>query len=116
MNSPTFGEKLRELREAKDISLRELAKRIEVSAPFLSDVELGRRFPAPDKLAALARELGIKVAELKQYDPRDEADNIKKMMFANPAAGAAFRTVASRLKDGMSPEEIVSRLSGKKAK
>lgn len=39
----TFGELLTFLREQKDITLRELARGIGVSAPFLSDVEKGRR-------------------------------------------------------------------------
>ena len=44
--SITLGKKLRELRERAGLSLREVAKAAKVSAPFLSDVELGRRFPA----------------------------------------------------------------------
>lgn len=39
----TFGELLAFLREKKDVTLRELARGIGVSAPFLSDVEKGRR-------------------------------------------------------------------------
>lgn len=39
----TFGELLTYLREQKDVTLRELARGIGVSAPFLSDVEKGRR-------------------------------------------------------------------------
>lgn len=116
MNNITFGEKLRQLREEKDISLRELARRIGVSAPFLSDVELGRRFPTSDKLEMLARELDVDVDELKKHDFRDEADAIKKMMFANPAAGLAFRTLASQIKDGVNPEEILKKIAPKKQK
>ena len=39
----TFSELLTYLREQKDVTLRELARGIGVSAPFLSDVEKGRR-------------------------------------------------------------------------
>lgn len=39
----TFGEYLTAKREEKDITLRELARKLEVSAPFLSDVEKNRR-------------------------------------------------------------------------
>lgn len=35
----SFGEFLTQLRELKDVTLRELARKIGVSAPFLSDVE-----------------------------------------------------------------------------
>lgn len=39
----SFGEYLAYLRELKNVTLRELARQIGVSAPFLSDVEKGRR-------------------------------------------------------------------------
>lgn len=42
-SSKTFGEMLTMLREQRDVTLRELARGIGVSAPFLSDVEKGRR-------------------------------------------------------------------------
>lgn len=112
----TFGERLRELRDGKDFSLRELAAKIDVSAAFLSDVELGRRFPSEDKLALLAKELGVDIEELRRHDFRDEAESIKKMMFASPAAGLAFRSVAQQLKNGTSPEEILKRLGRGKEK
>jgi predicted transcriptional regulator len=38
-----FGEKVRGEREAAGVSLREMARRMELSAPTLSDLELGRR-------------------------------------------------------------------------
>jgi len=107
----SFGERLRQLRDEKDFSLRELADKIGVSAAFLSDIELGRRFPAEDKLVALADALSVDVAELKKYDFRDQAEEIKKMMFEDATAGVAFRTIAQELKRGnISPEEIVDRL------
>lgn len=38
-----IGLAMRRLRESKEISLRALARRLEVSAAYLSDLELGRR-------------------------------------------------------------------------
>ncbi|HEV2435981.1 MAG TPA: helix-turn-helix transcriptional regulator, partial [Verrucomicrobiae bacterium] len=52
--SITLGTKLRALRERAGISLRALAKDAKVSAPFLSDVELGRRFPKDETLMLIA--------------------------------------------------------------
>lgn len=43
--SITFGEFLSQLREKHDVTLRELARKIGVSAPFLSDVEKNRKAP-----------------------------------------------------------------------
>ncbi len=42
----TFGQSLRACRQAADLSLRELARRCKISAAYLSDMELGRRFPS----------------------------------------------------------------------
>ena len=110
MNNLTFGEKIRQLREGLDLSLREVASKIDVSAAFLSDVELGRRFPSADTLTLLAKELRVSAEELQKYDFRDEAESIRKMMFADPVAGLAFRTVAEKIKKGLTAEEILKKL------
>jgi transcriptional regulator with XRE-family HTH domain len=114
VNTLTFGEKIRKLREDLDLSLRTVAEKIGVSAAFLSDVELGRRFPSADKLKLLAKEIKISAEELSQYDFRDEAENIRKMMFSDAAAGVAFRTVAEEMKKGVTPEEIMKLLAKKR--
>ena len=111
MNTTTaFGARLRELREQKNISLRELAKKIGVSGAFLSDIELGRRFPSQDKIDLLAKEIGVLAEELRQYDFRDEAETIRKMMFSDPKAGMAFRTLKDKLTRGANPQEIMDKL------
>jgi ribosome-binding protein aMBF1 (putative translation factor) len=47
------GEEMRRVREASKLSLRETAKRLGISAPFLSDMELGRRHPSVNWLRKL---------------------------------------------------------------
>ena len=66
----SFGEKLRELREDRRMTLRALARAADLSAPFLSDVEHGRRVPSPEKIDVLARELGVPDEVLHALDPR----------------------------------------------
>lgn len=110
MNTTAFGSYLRQIREKKEISLRELAKKIGVSGAFLSDIELGRRFPSADKIELLAKELKVSLEELQKYDFRDEAEEIRKMMFADPRAGMAFRTLKTKIQEGASPEKITERL------
>lgn len=44
LDKETFGLCLRQLREDADISLREMARQLELSAAFVSDCELGRRY------------------------------------------------------------------------
>ncbi len=110
-NSNAFGTRLRQLREERNISLRDLAKKLRVSAPFLSDIELGRRFPAADKLELLAREIGVPIQEFTDLDFRNEAETIKNLMFADPEAGMAFRTIARQMQQGRSAKDIISKLS-----
>ena len=56
----TFGEYLKHKREERQMSLRELARRLELSTPFLSDVENNRRAPlTEERLATLADVLNL---------------------------------------------------------
>lgn len=98
--SKTLGEVIRELRDKKDMSLRELATKVEVSAPFLSDVEYGRRYPSDAKLERLAEVLGTSLSELKKYDHREVYASIKRLIQSDPTVGLAFRTTAEQLKSG----------------
>lgn len=96
----TFGERIRELREQKDLSLRELSKIVgEASAAFLSDVELGRRFPSDKTLASLAAALGTTIEDLQHYDTRPPMERLRRIANANPALGFAFRRMAELPQD-----------------
>lgn len=107
----TLGERIRELREENDFSLRELAKKAGLSAPFLSDIELGRRFPADDKLALIANVLGTTMESLQEYDSRPPIEEMKRMAKENPALGVAFRKMVD-----MPHEDILKLLDGKPEK
>ena len=51
-----FGEFLQKKREAKQITLRKMAEMLKMSAPYLSDIEKGRRHPPEmDKLDLIAQ-------------------------------------------------------------
>lgn len=100
----TLGDRIRELRNKKDLSLRELARKLEISAAFLSDIELARRYPAPDGLRTMARELGTTVEDLKSYDNRPPVQELRKMASTDPAVGIALRKMVDRQ---VSPEEII---------
>jgi len=59
-NTTTFGEFLQRKREESRITLRKLAELLNFSAPFLSDVEKGRRNPPElSKLEQIADILGL---------------------------------------------------------
>jgi len=101
----TLGQRIRELRAAKDLSLREFAKKLGgLSAPFLSDVELGRRHPSDKVLAEMARVLGTTVDDLRSHDTRPPFDDLKRLATSNPAYGLAFRKV---IDEQVSPEDLM---------
>ncbi len=105
----TLGERIRELREKRDWSGRELAKKLKVSAPFLSDIELGRRFPSDDVLERLASFLETTADDLKKYDARPPVQELKRIAANNPAMGFALRRVIDQ---GVSPEQLLTFLEG----
>lgn len=113
----TLGEKIRELREKKDMSLREFGRRLNNQAPtsaaFLSDVELGRRFPTDKLLAIIADVLGTTFEELKQLDARVPVNELKKLAHQEPAFGLALRRVVD---EQISAEELNSLLNKVKSK
>ena len=114
MTAKTLGEAIRELREKADISLRELAKQVEVSAPFLSDVELGRRYPSDDVLAKIAGLLKVEVEEFKKFDHRESVSDFKRMLENNPTLGLAFRTAVTDVISGkMTADDLAKKLGRK---
>lgn len=68
----SLGEAIRQLRELRGLTLRELAASVGVSAPFLSDLEHNRR--RTDKLDAFARALSVDADLLKRLDRKLPAE------------------------------------------
>ncbi len=105
-----LGSYIRQLREDADYSLREFARRINVSAPFLSDIELGHRYPSDEVLEKIAQVLSVEVDELKKHDVRVPVKELKELIDQNPIYGFAFRKLAEKK---ISPEELL-KLANKK--
>jgi transcriptional regulator with XRE-family HTH domain len=101
--SATLGERIRQLRDEADLSLRELAARAKISAPFLSDIELGRRFPSQETLAAIARELHADVEALQHYDHRPIIEEVRTRTSDDPAYGYMLRQL---LDEYRTPEDL----------
>jgi transcriptional regulator with XRE-family HTH domain len=59
-----FGRNLKEIREKKGISLRDLALEADLSANTISEIELGKRDPRMTTVVKLASALGIDPADL----------------------------------------------------
>lgn len=68
--SINIGERLRELREARNISMRSLAARSGLSANALSMIERGRASPSISTLYKLADALGVSITSFFETDPQ----------------------------------------------
>jgi transcriptional regulator with XRE-family HTH domain len=58
---PAIGEKLREARQGRQMSLRELASKADISASMLSQIETGKVFPSVRSLYDIATVLGVTI-------------------------------------------------------
>src|SRR4249919_1443238 len=63
-----IGPRVRALREAMDLSLRDLADRSGVSAPMLSQVERGETSPTLSVAARIAGGLELRLSQLLRLD------------------------------------------------
>ncbi len=106
-----MGQRLRELRERAGLSLREVAKAANISAPFLSDVELGRRFPTNETLALIAEKLRTPADDLKKHDYRSALADLKRLAESNPSLGSAVRFLVDQVQSGdLSADELAAKL------
>lgn len=65
---PPFGERIREERARRGVSVRGLARDVGVSASLISQIETGRSQPSVSTLYAIVTALGISIEDL--FDPR----------------------------------------------
>jgi|ERR1700730_5911670 transcriptional regulator with XRE-family HTH domain len=105
-----LGQRIRELRDERDLSLRELAKKLDCSAAFLSDIELGRRYPSEKNLKDLARILNVPFDELKAHDNRPPIEEMKRLSASDPLYALAFRTMIDR---NISAEDLLKMAQSK---
>jgi transcriptional regulator with XRE-family HTH domain len=81
-----IGPRVRALREAMRLSLRDLAERSGVSAPMLSQVERGETSPTLSVAARIAGGLGLSLSQLLRLD---EGGSVTVVRARERAAGGA---------------------------
>jgi len=93
----TLGQRIRELRDEKDFSLREFADKLGgVSAAHISDIELGRRYPSDELLKKMADKLDTTVDDLRSYDSRAPVEDLKRMSESDSTFGFALRKLVDK--------------------
>lgn len=63
-----FGLKLKQLRQEKNMSFKDLAKSAEMSVSYLNEIEKGKKYPKKDKIDALASALNVESDELTSLE------------------------------------------------
>ena len=95
MDLQDFGRRLRELRDAQGIGVREASRRSEVSNPYISQIERGERRPSPGILRRLAPVYGVPATKLleeldhlekpqTQMSERDDVERAFQFVLADP--------------------------------
>lgn len=90
----TFGERIRELRKAKNLTLRDVAAKVKVSFTYVSKIENHKldfgEYPSEELIRKLAKVLGGDVDELLLLAEKIPED-IRQRVLARPDA---FRKIA----------------------
>jgi len=71
----SIGQQLRAARLGMGVSVREMARRVDVSASFISQLELGKTMPSVGTLYSIASELGVSLDELMRTTQPGSDDN-----------------------------------------
>jgi transcriptional regulator with XRE-family HTH domain len=104
-----LGQRLREAREQKNIGLRELARRLGVSASLISQIETGKTEPSINTLFAMVSELELSVNEIV-FDARQESDRPQVTGAAQaPNGGRSARRGAATSEPLEAPDSPVVR-------
>jgi transcriptional regulator with XRE-family HTH domain/mannose-6-phosphate isomerase-like protein (cupin superfamily) len=95
-----MGDRLREVRQARGLSLRSLAERLGVSPSLISQVETGRAKPSVSTLYAIATELGISLDDLLFIDARATGSGV------DPGTNGGSRSAAESAAPGSSDDGL----------
>jgi transcriptional regulator with XRE-family HTH domain len=95
-----LGDKIKELRDEKRISIRELGRRTDVSGMHISNIEKGKMNPSPELVTKIAAALDGNLDELLHLADRVDPE-VVDVIQKNPQAVPSFLRSAKDL----SPEE-----------
>jgi transcriptional regulator with XRE-family HTH domain len=101
--SDGLGPRLRQARERNSITVRDLARRINVSPSLVSQVERGRAMPSVGTLLAIANELGLDIGALFKPGAQRYAHGLQAA--ANPVQRRGSRK-AIRMASGVRWERL----------
>ena len=98
----TLGQQIRDARVAAGLSLRALARQLEVAPSYMNDIENDRRVPSEAVIMRIASELGLD-ADLVLAAAGRVGEGAREYIRANPTAGVLFRRMSDA---GLDEQEL----------
>ncbi len=83
-----MGSRIKARREALNMTRKELAERIPISAKYMADIEYGTKLPAMDKFFKLVQVLGVSSDYLFFGDEADMPDDERKKRLSENILGS----------------------------
>ena len=78
-----LGLRIRELRKIKKLTQEQLAEKIKIETPSLSNIENGKNYPNSDTIEKIAKGLGVEVFELYIFEHLNEPNQEKMLKEIN---------------------------------
>ncbi len=105
---PPIGERIRAVRQARDISLRGLARQAGVSASLVSQIETGRLRPSVSTLYAITGALGVPLADLLDSPAMDTAPDGARIPSPVTTAGLTAMLASNPVTDRTAPARAIA--------
>ena len=112
----TVGSRIKKLRKQQNLTLRDLAKKADISHSFLSDIENNRSQPSLNRLRDISAALRVKVSYLlgEKWEKVNEVNNHHYLPSSDPELTKLFKVLEKRpdlqallkLSQGLSRETI----------
>jgi transcriptional regulator with XRE-family HTH domain len=107
MSRNSLGQLLKKLRLARGLSMRALAEKVSVSAPYITDIEKGNRQPSEPLLALIAGALETDLDNVLAQSKRPPVKQMKDLIALDPAYAPALRKFVEAVREyKISPAEI----------
>ncbi len=101
-----LGVKLKQFRQERGLSLKELAEKTNLSISYLSEIEKGKKYPKPEKIFQLAQALEISFDDLVSSRLHRKLDPLSTILSSPVIQEFPFRLY------GISPQHLLTLLTG----
>ncbi|PTX91216.1 XRE family transcriptional regulator [Opitutus sp. ER46] len=97
-----LGLKLSRLRKARELSFKDLSERTGLTTSYLNEIEKGKKYPKPEKIAALANALGTSYDELVSLQLGPQLDRLAALLKSGLLQALPLHVF------GLSPADLVA--------